>query len=372
MLFARSCVTPAQILGGSCLRALATFSRVATDNGLMQQNSVSPSYVAAELQARDLRENHDFGEAASSAQTAADIAMRDGDVESWRLMTFFRAECLLAAGQFEDCADVATSLIEQTHTTSTQLIAQVHILRAKAHQGTGLLESAAAEARAAAEMTTEEADVEINVKARQALIAALADSGKIEEAWVESLIMADSVAAEVDDQLLGKAYWVIGNVAFLCNKVREGLHYHELAAETLSPARNLDVWAKFNKASAAMRLAADVADSDTLRCIERAELATDVIGGSEDDHILLRLNRGHWNYLAGDMKTAIELLEAVCADADKTVPQILGEACLLLGRAYSATGDQEQAAAYLLQAAEHFEMAGAPQRADQAREYLAA
>ena len=338
----------------------------------MQQNSVSPSYVAAELQARALRDNHDFGEAASSAQAAADIAMRDGDVQSWWQMTFFRAESLLAAGQLEDCAEVATRLIEQTSDVSPQLRAQVHILRAKAHQGTGQLESAAAEARAAADMTTEEADVEINVKARQALIAALADSGKIEEAWVESLIMADSVAAEVDDQVLGKAYWVIGNVAFLCNKVKDGLHYHELAAATLSPARNLNVWAKFNKASAAMRLAADVADSDTLRCIERAELATDVIGGSEEDHILLKLNRGHWNYLAGDSKTAIELLEAVCADADNAVPQILGEACLLLGRAYSATDDHKLAKATLLKAADHFEAAGAPQRADQAREYLAA
>ena len=337
----------------------------------MQQNSVSPSYVAAELRARDLRGNHDFGEAASSAQAAADIARRDGDSESWWNMTFFRAESLLAAGQFDECADVATSLIEEAGAISPQLKAQVHILMAKARQGAGLLESAAAEARAAAEMTTEEADVEINVKARQALIAALADSGKIEEAWVESLIMADSVAAEVDDQLLGKAYWVIGNVAFLCSKVREGLHYHELAAATLSPARNLDVWAKFNKASAAMRLAADVADSDTLRCIERAELATDVVGGSEEDHILLKLNRGHWNYLAGDSKTAIELLEAVCADADFAVPQILAEACLLLGRAYSAAGDQKHAKAYLLKAADHFEASGAPQRAELAREYLA-
>ena len=353
------------------MRGLAEFTHAATDNGLMKQNSVSPSYVAAELQARDLRDNHDLGEAASSAQAAADIARGDGDADSWWHMTFFQAECLLADGRFEDCAVVATSLVEASGAVSPQLKAQVHILMAKAHQGAGLLESAAAEARAAAEMTKGEADVELHVQARQALIAALADSGKLEEAWAECLIMADSVAAEVDDQLLGKAYWVIGNVAFLCNKVEEGLRYHELAAATLSPARNLDVWAKFNTASAAMRLAADIADSDTLRCIERAELAIDVIGGSEEDHILLRLNRGHWNYLAGDWKTAIELLEAVCADADNTVPQILGEACLLLGRAYSATVELERAKAYLLKAAEHFEASGAPQRADQAREYLA-
>ena len=60
-----------------------------------------------------------------------------------------------------------------------------------------------------------------------------------------------------------------------------------------------------------MRLAADVADADTLRCIERAELATDVIGGTEEDHILLKLNRGHWNFLAGDQKSAVDTLVGI-------------------------------------------------------------
>ncbi|WP_222123029.1 hypothetical protein, partial [Staphylococcus epidermidis] len=78
------------------------------------------------------------------------------------------------------------------------------------------------------------------------------DSGKLDEAWTESLSLANMISAEVDEQLLGKTYWVIGNVAFLCGKVTEGLLYHNLAAETFTPTRNLDVWAKFNKASAAM------------------------------------------------------------------------------------------------------------------------
>ncbi|AXJ10082.1 hypothetical protein CFN17_10945 [Arthrobacter sp. PM3] len=251
-----------------------------------------------------------------------------------------------------------------------QLQAQVHILLAKAHQGLGLLEQAAAEARAAADLMIDEDDVEIAVKARQALIAALADSGRLDEAWTESLIMADIISGEVDDQLVGKAYWVIGNVAFLCSKVAEGLHYHELAAATFSPARNLTVWAKFNKASAAMRLAADVADADTLRCIERAELATDVIGGSPNDFLLLKLNRGHWSYLAGESAAAVELLEQICADLETPSPQILGEANLLLGRSYAALGKSAEARQHLLEAADHFEKAGAPQRAEQALEFL--
>ncbi len=336
----------------------------------MQQNSVSPSYAAAEMRAREHWSNHDLRKAADSARVAAEIARADGDPQSWWTMTFFEAESLLAAGRFESCAAVAAALIAEPDSTA-QLRARVHILTASAEQGRGRLEHAAAEARAAVGMTSDEVDIEINLKARQALIAALAESGNLDAAWDECLGMADAISGEVDDQLVGKAYWVIGNVAFLCSKVDQGLRYHELAASTLSPARNLTVWANFNKASAAMRLAADVADSDTLRCIERAELAIDIIGGSESDHILLKLNRGHWNVLAGDPGPAIDILGSIFPAPETTSPQILGEACLLLGRAHAAKGQPAEARGHWLEAADYFDRAGASQRADQARELLA-
>jgi hypothetical protein len=337
----------------------------------MPLNSVSPLYAAAELRAYELRTNHDFVQAARSAHEAAEIARNDGDIESWWNMTFVEAENLLDAEEFEACAALAADLIRgQRSVKDRQAKALTYILVAKARQGAGLLEEAADAARAASELVTDQ-DVEILVKARQALIAALADSGRLDEAWDECLGLAEAVSAEVDDQLIGKVYWVIGNVAFLCSKVQEGLKYHELAAATFSPARNLDVWAKFNKASAAMRLAADIADADTLRCIERAELATDVIGGSANDYLLIKLNRAHWNFLAGDAYGGITLLDQICADPDKPSPQILGEACLLLGRAHSSIGNVEAARENLLKAGEHFEASGAQQRADQAREFLA-
>ena len=50
---------------------------------------------------------------------------------------------------------------------------------------------------------------------------------------------------------------------------------------------------------------------------------------------------------------------------------LLSKACLLLGRAYIATGNNAAARDVLLRAADQFETAGAPQRAEQAREYLA-
>ncbi|MCB5273983.1 hypothetical protein BJG92_01509 [Arthrobacter sp. SO5] len=337
----------------------------------MQQNSVSPQYVAAELLAREQWTNHDFGHAAGSARSAAEIAVAEGDPDSWWNMTFFQAECLLAAGEFEQCAFVASLLLSAPPVGGGQLHARVRIMLSKAWQGAGLLERAADEAREAAELVADEVDIEINVTARLALVAALGESGKVDDAWAESLILADVISAEVDDQLLGKAYWAIGNSAFLSGRVADGLQYHELAATTFSPARNLHVWAKFNNASAAMRLAAEVADAATLRCIERAELATDVIGGSEESMLLQKLNRGHWNYLAGDWTAAVEILEEVCCDTDGLPPQTLGEACLLLGRAQKAIGDSAAAEQHLLAAAGHFDRAGAQQRGALALEYLA-
>lgn len=338
----------------------------------MQQNFVSSPYVAAEFKARQHREGHDFIAAALSARDAAAIAAAEGDSAGEWDMKFFQAENLMDAGEFDECAAITSALVQgPSAALSSQSLAKGHVLLATARQRAGLLEQAVHSARTAADLTAEEPDIEINVKARHALIAALADCGMLTDAWGECQVLAAIVSDEVDEQLAGKAFWAIGNVAFLCNDVEEGLRYHELAAATFSPARNLDVWAKFNKASAAMRLAADVADADTLRCIERAELATDVIGGSANDHHLLKLNRAHWTFLAGDAPAAIGLLEDLCRLEDGISPQRAGEACLLLGRAYLATGNNPAARDVLLRAAEQFETAGAPQRADQAREYLA-
>ncbi|SDL65414.1 hypothetical protein SAMN04487916_11232 [Arthrobacter sp. ov407] len=339
----------------------------------MQLDSLPPAYFVAELQARQYREEHDFRAASRSAGEAAEIALAAEDCAAEWDMRFFQVENLLDAGEYDESARLAAVLVAGSSAAlSAQLRARAHILMSQAKHRAGFLEEAAASARTAADLTADDADLETNVKARHALIAAQADSGLLEEAWAESLVLASIISDDVDEQLAGKAYWVIGNVAFLCNMVEEGLRYHELAAATFSPARNLDVWAKFNKASAAMRLAADIADADTLRCIERAELATDVIGGSPNDFNLLKLNRAHWTYLAGDVEAAISVLNDLCGLEEGLSPQRTGEACLLLGRAYIATGDKIAARRALAEAAAHFESAGAPHRAQQTRDFVKA
>lgn len=337
----------------------------------MREKKVAPSYAAAELQARGHRASHDFTKAADGARSAADIARDEGDSTGWWNMTFLQAQNLLDAGYFVEATALARSLSEASlAAASPQYRAQALILMANSLHGEGLLEMAIEAAASAVGLVDADADMEIDVHARQALIAAFAESDKLEEAWGECVSLSERISDEMDDQLAGKAYWVIGNVAFLCDKVDEGLRYHELAAETFSPSRNLDVWAKFNKASAAMRLAAEVADAATLRCIERAELATDVVGGSEEEILLLRLNRAHWNYLAGDTAAALELLDEIRGRADQLPPQMAGEIFLLTARAQADAGGNQSARESLLEAADRFDKAGAQQRALQAREML--
>ncbi|WP_120521729.1 hypothetical protein [Arthrobacter celericrescens] len=333
----------------------------------MPENRGTPSYAAAELRAREHRARHEFAQAADSAHKAADTARDDGDISGWWNMVFFQAENLLDAGESGGAADLARTLVEAPPTVaSSRDRARALILLANSVQGSGLLDDAAEAARSAVGLLADDADAEFEVHARQALIAALAESGKLDEAWEESLALSARISDDMDDQLAGKAYWVIGNVAFLCNKVEEGLEHHELAADTFSPASNLDVWARFNKASAAMRLAAGVADSGTLRCIERAELATDIVGGSEEEILLLRYVRAHWNFLAGDAPAAIALLTEVTGSADKLPPQTAGEAYLLLARAEASDGRRQAAELSQKQSVEYFEKAGAHQRAVQA------
>lgn len=333
-------------------------------------HSVSPLYAAAELKAHEQRSNHAFAEAAESAEQAASIARESGDETACWNMRFLQAENLLDAGQFAECASLSQSLLsEGSRPVCQREVARTYILLAKAQQGSGLLAEAAESARAAGALTDNESDVELNVKARQALIAALADGGRFDDAWEESKRLSSVISDDVEDQLAGKAYWVVGNVAFLCGRIDDGLRYHELAASTFSPTKNLDVWAKFNKASAAMRLAAEIADADTLRCIERAELATDVIGGTDLDVLLLRRNRAHWNFLAGDPEAAAAILEDICQMT--TAPQLIGDAWFLLGRSYLSMGDESAARAALTEAVTHFENAGAPHRAEQTREFIA-
>ncbi|MDI3279618.1 XRE family transcriptional regulator, partial [Arthrobacter sp. AL08] len=106
--------------------------------------------------------------------------------------------------------------------------------------------------------------------------------------------MNDEMDEHSMSQLAGEVAWVIGNVAFMRHDYPEGIKYHERAARMLSPANDIDLWARFNKASAAVRLSSGIVEPETLSSIERAELALSIVGGNKSDQLEVAFIRARW------------------------------------------------------------------------------
>ncbi|GAB3518137.1 hypothetical protein [Arthrobacter monumenti] len=323
------------------------------------------TYVLDELRAREAWTKRNYDLAFESAKNAAETALETGDSAAWWNLTYLQAECLREKYAYDECVVLAQHLLEHPLASQFQLLAvRASTMLAVALQGLDRLP----EAREAAAGAVENAAADdqaggLKVEAQHAYIASLAESGELDEAWLQCLELDTAVTNQVDDQTCGKAYWVIGNVAFLRQQVSEGLRYHSLAAKKLSPTNDVDLWAKFNKASAAMRLSADILEPETLECIERAELAAEIVGASTSELLQLSATRAHWLYSTGDVTAAIELLRPICEQRSLLYAQTAGDALLLLGKSLLAQGDQMEALSYLNMAADQFTSAGAQEKA---------
>ncbi|WP_347108294.1 hypothetical protein AAHB33_15630 [Paenarthrobacter sp. S56] len=336
----------------------------------MQSPQLS-SHVIAGLNARSKWKERDFDEAFRLAGEAAELAAAAGDDDAWWEMLYLQAECRRDQGRIEEYLQLAKELNNHRLTaTSRERGVKAGTLVAVALQGLGRLPEAATMASDSAKLAAGDPDLlYVQILAQRALIAALAESRLLEDAWRECLEL-ENLLTDVDEDTAGKGYWVIGNVAFLAGRVADGGLYHDLAAERLSPSKDVDLWARFNRASAEMRLQAKLSDAATLRCIERAELATDIVGGSERDHLEMSLVRARWHYLNQDMQEALAILEPLCARSSALATQTAAEAHFLLGRTLLALGRQDDAQATFDVSAGLFEQAALPERSSAVHEYL--
>ncbi|MBG6181469.1 hypothetical protein [Arthrobacter sp. CAN_A1] len=318
-----------------------------------------------ELRAREAWSQRDYERARVIAGQAVDLALDDGNEVAWWNMAFLQAECLREEGAVEESVKVAQQLRDHSLTSqSPSLAVRVLTLLAVGLQGLGQLPEAVRQATAAVNVAADAVDApELRVEAHQALIASLAESDRLEEAWAQCLALSVLLTTEMRSQTAGKAHWAIGNVAFMRHEVADGTKFHSLAAGSLSPNNDLDLWARFNRASAALRLAAGVVDAETLECIERAETASSIVGGNDRDQLELSLTRAHWLVLTGQLNAAVKRLRPICADAIILAPQTAGEANLLLGRALAGRGEDFEAMSYLDTAKTFFIQSGAQDRA---------
>lgn len=330
----------------------------------MNQSQQPGEHVFLELRARDAWNQREYSLALATATEAAEVARSNSDDNAWWNMTFLQAECLKKTGRFHDAQLLAESLRNDLLTLHyPDLSARVLTFLAGTLQGQGDLAAAAEEARRAVEMAASAADSpDLRITAQHALIAALAESDRIDDAWQECLQLAELITPDVNSQTAGKAYWVIGNVAYLRRDAAVGTDYHRRAASNLSPSNDLDLWARFNRASAALRLAGGVVEPETLECIERAELAASIVGGSERDRLELSLTRAHWLFLTAQYDAAVERLRPICEASSLIASQTAAEAYALLGQALARSGDALEGLFQLEKSQELFRLAGAPDR----------
>jgi hypothetical protein len=204
------------------------------------------------------------------------------------------------------------------------------------------------------------------VGALRVLIGALAESGRLDEAWRYCQLLTQQVDEQTMPQLAGEVAWVVGNVAFMRHDSAEGVMEHERAAKLLSPANDIQLWARFNKASAAVRLQSGIVEPETLASIERAELAFSIVNGMKSDELEVAFIRARWLYLTGDIVAATQKLRDIQAQSNALAKHTAGEVALLLGKSLKAAGESEEALVYLKEAQKDFSSAGAQERVQQA------
>jgi tetratricopeptide (TPR) repeat protein len=336
---------------------------------IMIHRSDSGQRMMLELRAREAWMQRNYPGTQELAEQWAALSLAEGDDESWWNASYLTAEALRKQGRMSDSYNVAEDLALHPLTQrSAALRARVDTLRAFALQGSGDLTTAVLAARGAiAEVEGLAGHNGIAILAQNALIAALAESGQLEEAWQACLTLAHLLHEDPANTYAGQSYWAIGNVAFLLKQISDGVAFHERAANTLSPINDLDLWARFNHGSAQTRLAAGLIEPETLECIERAEMAMSIAGGTPRDRLELDLTRAHWLVLSGQPEEAIERLRRIVAGQDLLALHTAAQAHFLLGQALTGSDSASDAVAHLALSEQLFMQSGAEDRAGVAR-----
>ncbi|WP_449374407.1 helix-turn-helix domain-containing protein [Arthrobacter psychrolactophilus] len=350
---------------------LAPSSIAAWDRPVFPEES---EYLRLSLCARQSWDTRDYSGAASNAKAAARLACANDDAVTWWHMTFLAATSLLRNGEQSEAAANLGKLLGHSLTAESDALAlRANQVMASVMLANGQLSEAISHATAAVEIGSGDSPEEFSayLLALQTLIGALSEAGRLDEAWIHTLVLAEAVTDETPSQMAGEIHWVIGNVAFIRQDTRTGLEHHAKASRLLSPTADLSRWAQFNKATAWVRLRAGVVEPATLQAIERSELAHAVVGATAAETLEVSLLRARWNFLNDDLDGALALLDLIDAQRELLAPHIAGDASLLRGSTLQATGRLDEAYAAFESAHEQFTQAGAHERAAEAQASMA-
>ena len=329
-------------------------------------------YTLNEYMAHQSWDRRDYSGALDYAHKAVELAEGMTHGRGYWSIVFLIAYCQLELGMTEEFEVTAKSLAEQEELKQyPELEARAKSIWSNALLQLGQLKEAVETARKAADLLDPVDDHENGrFHMSYVLIASLAESGEVEEAWRVATEFASLVTDDVSPSDAGKAYWAIGNAGFMADRIPEAVHYHDLAAKLLSPSNDVNLWGLFNKATAHMRLGANLVEEATLECIERAELALSVTGGSPRDELEISLTRAHWLLLTGDAGEALKRLEEIDQQSHLLPSLTAAEATYLMAMALLELGRTEESLQYALACEQAFTSMGAGARATQALELI--
>lgn len=322
----------------------------------------SAAATACELRVYVARARGDHAAAIAAADRSRGSDVADHTDARW-VAGYIKAEAQLASAQYDGCRATVEDLVRHPLAeVSGELRSQALTLRSRAERASGDLPAARRSGAAAVQAARDSGDDECLLQALRMEIAAIAETGALEEAADSCRALADVVASLPPGHLLGLGAWTLGNVAFLRGEVAAGIDLHSLARTHLRPDADVRAWARFHKASAAMRLAAGAVD-DVDELIEAAGHGLALIGNAADraELDLLRATRA----IDLDDDAAALRWIATALDHERLSLHTIGEAHQLASRALERLGEAAESRTRLIAAARAFEQAGADRRASE-------
>ncbi|GAA5228770.1 hypothetical protein [Paeniglutamicibacter antarcticus] len=263
-----------------------------------------------------------------------------GDTENQYKFLHILGSSQLLSDDYEGALQTADILCAALYVQADPVLkAKSEILRAAAWRNLAHHESAIETSRQALKtLAAVHGASRIRAEAYQGLIASLVEAGQIEKAWELREPLVEVLAETPDNEFSGQCYWTLGNLAFAHGQNAAGLDYHERAAGFLKLVNKIHVWARFNKASADVQLQAGVANNQTNDCIERAELAYAILGGTTTELAGLATTKARWLLATEQLEQAVEILEKTILESGVDEALDIATARVLLAQVRTIQG----------------------------------
>lgn len=316
-------------------------------------------YLALEYKAQQAKERREYEKAIDYTVLAREATLPAGDNWGYCRLTLNIARYQYNLGLMDECIHTIRNLtthpaiLDYPETAARARVILSEALQDKGESGRSLLVAEDALS------IVPDRSKDLRTALQHSRVAAMAEEGEVEAAWQEALVLDSFIGLESAAKARGMAYWTIGNAAFMSGRIEEGLRFHRQAATALSSIGDVSLWALFNKASANVRLQAGVVETETLECLERAEVAISVSEGNLLDQLEVLLTRAQWEHAVGNNLVAEGKLRNVASRAKELFPYTRAQALLVLTGCLLQLGRAEEALSTALDCERVFESLGA-------------